>query len=210
MNKRHTEIVFTLDRSGSMASCRDATIEGFNRFLREQQAVPGRAKLTLVLFNNIVIAPFESIPVEETLPLTRRSYLPSGPTALLDAIGSTIAALRARVKRLGPINRPPRVIVAILTDGHENASREYRWADVSAQIDERQRAGWTFLFLGANQDAIATAARMNISAEHAANYVATPEGTRDAAATLSRTSSILRQIDAETDAVDDSNESEEL
>ena len=187
MNKNYTEIAFILDRSGSMESCQDAAIEGFNRFLQEQQQAEGLAKLTLVLFDDEYLVPAQSLPVAEIVPLTRETYVPRNTTALLDAIGKTIDDLGARLAVIPEVDRPGQVIVTILTDGLENASQTFTWKDVAAKIKHQTEAyKWTFLFLGANQDAIATAAQMNIGAANAATYVADDAGARSSSSAASR------------------------
>src|SRR5438105_3099930 len=121
-NAHYSEIAFVLDRSGSMKSCQQAAIEGFNQFLTDQQKTDGLAKLTLVLFDDEYLVPISSIPVEEVVSLTHDTYQPRGCTALLDAIGQTIDNLGQRLAALAEKDRPGQVIVAILTDGLENAS----------------------------------------------------------------------------------------
>ena len=194
MNKNYTEIVFILDRSGSMRSCRDAAIAGFNDLLSEQQQVAGLARLTLVLFSSETRVITDSVPIVEVIPLDRSTYVPSGCTALLDAIGSTIDLLGRRLANISEERRPSRVIVAILTDGVENASQQYSWPNVSARIKEQTETySWTFLFLGANQDAIATAARLNVRAEHASSFMADEAGARTAIKTASRSITTFRR-----------------
>ncbi len=194
MNKHYTEIAFILDRSGSMESCKDAAIEGFNRFLADQQQIEGLAKLTLVLFDDEYLVPVRSIPAEEVVPLTARTYTTGNCTALLDAIGRTIDELGATLSALPEKARPGQVIVAILTDGLENASARFSWADVAAKIKHQTAAyGWTFLFLGANQDAIATAAQLSIGAHNAATYVADDAGSRASHVAFSRKARALRR-----------------
>ena len=117
MKKHYSEIAFVLDRSGSMESCREAAIEGFNSFLLDQQKTEGLAKLTLVLFDNEYLVPIDALPVAEILPLNNDSYVPRGATALLDAIGRTVDELGTRLAALPEQDRPGQVIVAILTDG---------------------------------------------------------------------------------------------
>ncbi|OAI42080.1 hypothetical protein AYO41_04765 [Verrucomicrobia bacterium SCGC AG-212-E04] len=159
-----TEIAFVLDRSGSMESVAPAAIAGFNEFLSAHQSAPGQARLTLVLFDDEYLVPAASLPISEVLPLDVETYVPRNTTALLDAIGRTIDELGARLDKLPEAGRPGAVIVAVLTDGLENASTQYKWADVASRIrHQQQNYQWKFLFLGANQDAIATAAKMNIS-----------------------------------------------
>ena len=204
MKNHYSEIAFVLDRSGSMESCREATIGGFNSFLQEQQKTEGLARLTLILFNDEYLVPIDALPVAEILPLSSDSYVPRGSTALLDAIGRTIDELGARLAALSEKDRPLQVIVAILTDGLENSSQDYTWqqiADVIKQQSERYR--WTFLFLGANQDAIATAAQMNITAANAAAHVADAAVLHASASSLTRKVRALRRVRMGTASVEE-------
>ena len=186
-NKNYTEIAFILDRSGSMDSCQDAAIEGFNRFLRDQQQAEGLAKLTLVLFDDEYLVAAQSLPVQELVALTRETYVPRNTTALLDAIGQTIDDLGKRLAQIPEEDRPGQVIVTILTDGLENASHRFTWRDISAKIKHQTESyKWTFLFLGANQDAIATAAQMNIAAANSATYAADEVGARSSMGAASK------------------------
>src|ERR1700745_4058056 len=114
-----------------MECCRQAAIDGFNQFLTEQQNTEGLAKLTLVLFDDEYVVPISSVPVQEVVPLTHHTYQPRGCTALLDAIGATIDNLGRRLSALQEKDRASQVIVAILTDGLENASRRFTWKQVS-------------------------------------------------------------------------------
>ena len=194
MNKHYTEIAFVLDRSGSMRSCQQAAIDGFNRFLTEQQQTEGRAKLTLVLFDDEYLVHVRSVPLEEVLPLDEETFTPRNTTALLDAIGQTVDQLGQSLAALPESKRPGQVIVAILTDGLENASRRFSWADIAAKIkNQTETYKWTFLFLGANQDAIATAAQLNIAAVNSASYVADAAGSRASHSAFSRKASSLRR-----------------
>lgn len=195
MNKKYTEIAFILDRSGSMESCQAAAIEGFNRFLDEQQKAEGLAKLTLVLFDDEYLVPAQSLPVAEVLPLNNDTYVPRNSTALLDAIGRTIDELGNHFAALPEPDRPAQVIVAILTDGLENASEKYTWKQVARLIKQQtEQYRWTFLFLGANQDAIATAAQLSIAAANSANYVADAAGSRAVHRSLSRKMRSMRSF----------------
>ena len=194
MNTALSEIAFILDRSGSMQPLVEPAISGFNRFLAEQQAAPGLARLTLVLFDDEYLVPVESIPVAEVVPLDTTTYVPRASTALLDAIGRTIDELGARLTALPEESRPGKVIVAILTDGLENASRHFTWRDVSARIRHQSEVyKWQFLFLGANQDAIATAAQLSIGANDAATFVADGAGHQAGTAAFSRRAIALRR-----------------
>jgi hypothetical protein len=208
-NAHYTEIAFVLDRSGSMNHCQQAAIDGFNQFLADQQNTEGLAKLTLVLFDDEYLVPISSVPVQEVVPLTGETYEPRGCTALLDAIGQTIDDLGQRLAALSEKDRPGQVIVAILTDGLENASKRFTWKEVSAKIKHQtDNYKWIFLFLGANQDAIATAANLSIAANNAANYIADGAGSKASHAALSRkmrglrcfsmnTASVSEKLDAE-------------
>src|SRR5262249_17255978 len=193
-NVHYTEIAFVLDRSGSMECCRQAAIDGFNHFLIEQQTTEGRAKLTLVLFDDEYLVPVSSVPVQEVVPLNDKTYQPRNSTALLDAIGQTIDDLGQRLATLAEHDRPGQVIVAILTDGLENASQRFTWKQIAAKIKHQTDVyKWVFLFLGANQDAIATAANLSITANNAASYVADAPGSKAAQAAFSRKARALRR-----------------
>lgn len=178
MNPNLTEIAFILDRSGSMGSIAPSAVAGFNEFLRDQQATRGQARFTLVLFDEEYEVPADALPIAEVTPLKNgRTFVPRGSTALLDAIGRCVDSLGARLATLPETDRPAKVIVAILTDGEENASRQHTWATVSERIrHQRDVYGWEFLFLGANQDAIATASKINIAPANTATWAADAAG----------------------------------
>ena len=171
------EIACVVDRSGSMDAVRTDAIGGFNSFLRQQQALPGEARLSLVLFNHGYERVHDRRPLAEVPPLDEATYVPGGTTALLDAVGRTLHDLGNRIEAAPPAERPEKVIVAILTDGLENASRDYTYERVAGAIEDRQAAGWEFVFLAANQDAIASAARVGIGAQDAFGFVADAAGT---------------------------------
>jgi uncharacterized protein YegL len=188
-----TELAFILDRSGSMETIRTAAIDGFNSYLREQQAAPGHTRLSLVLFDTTIETHFDSIPIAEAVSLTPETYVPRGSTALLDAIGTTIDQLGKRFASLPPADRPEHVSIAILTDGEENSSSRYTWADIAKRIQHQtEKYSWEFLFLGASEDAIATAAKMNIHAANASSFVADDAGQEAAMASFSRKSLATR------------------
>jgi uncharacterized protein YegL len=182
-----TEIAFILDRSGSMNPHAEAAVAGFNEFLREQQEVDGIARITLVLFDDEYEVPFDNLPVSEVTCFDQETYRPRGTTALLDAIGKTIKSFRKRIQALPKKQRPDQVIFAIFTDGLENASRRYSWQDIADRIRKRQdKDGWEFLFLAAGQDAIATAAQMNIHAHNAATASVGEQGVRTSSRAFNR------------------------
>ena len=193
MNKHLTEIAFVLDRSGSMQSMATAAIDGFNHFLKSQQSAPDHARLTLVLFDDEYLVPQVSSPVVEVRPLTRETYVPRNSTALLDAIGLTIEELGLRLAATPEPERPGKVIVAILTDGEENASTQFTWTQIAERIrHQTAHYQWEFFFLGANQDAIATAAKMSIAAGNAATYVGDSLGQFSGSAALARKANAVR------------------
>ena len=178
MNRNLSEIVFVLDRSGSMGDCAQAAISGFNEFLRDQREQAGEARISLVLFDDQYETPYCSIPIGEATDLDARTFVPRGSTALLDAIGRAIDELGARLAAAPEPRRPGLVVVAILTDGLENASRQFSWRDIADRINhQRDVYNWQFVFLGANQDAIATASQLRISAQMSSNFMADGSGT---------------------------------
>jgi len=179
-----TEIAFILDRSGSMQSIAEATVESFNSFLatqqKEHEELP--ARLTLVLFDTEFEILYASVPVPEVKRLDQATYRPDGCTALLDAIGHTIQETGKRLAALDEKDRPTTVIIAILTDGEENSSKLYNHQKIHEMIKHQQDVySWKFLFLGANQDAIATAAKMGIQRGNSANFYQTESGIHAAA-----------------------------
>nr|MBA3652147.1 VWA domain-containing protein [Chthoniobacterales bacterium] len=139
------------------------------------------------LFDDEYLVPAQALPVAEVVPLDNETYVPRGSTALLDAIGRTIDEMGVRLAALPEADRPAQVIVAILTDGAENSSQNYTWHQLAGVIRRQtEKYRWTFLFLGANQDAIATAAQMNIAAANAANYVHDEPGLHASAQAFAR------------------------
>jgi uncharacterized protein YegL len=177
-----TEIAFILDRSGSMESMTQAAISGFNEFLKAQQNTlddqgnPIPATFTLILFDHEYLPIHSRAPIQTAEPLSHETYQPRGSTALLDAIGRTIDSIGSELAATPEAERPAKVIVAILTDGQENASERFSMADINRRITHQTETyQWEFLFLGANQDAIATAARMGIHAHNSATFAANDE-----------------------------------
>lgn len=174
-----TDITLVLDRSGSMGSVKAATIEAFNGFLQSQRGGAGSARLTLVQFDDQYELLYTARLLQAAPLLTDQSYQPRGSTALLDAMGRTIVATGDRLKVLPEQERPGTVMFVTLTDGFENASREYTLPRINEMIaHQRDRYSWQFVFLGANQDAIATAAKMGIGAAQALTFSHSPVGTR--------------------------------
>ena len=179
MKKGLTEVVFILDRSGSMAGLEKDTIGGFNAMLEKQRRGEGQALISTVLFSNESAVIHDRVDAREVPPLTEREYFVCGCTALLDAVGGAIHHIGNVHKYAREEDRPERTLFVITTDGMENASRHYDLRRVRAMI-ERQKAryGWEFLFLGANIDAVDTAARLGIDADRAANFHCDARGTQ--------------------------------
>lgn len=170
MNPHLTKIAYILDRSGSMGSMQQAAITGFNRFVSSQLDVAGEARLTLVQFDDCYEVHVLALPIEQVPQLDTRSYVPRGSTALLDAIGRTIVETHARLQTLPADQLPGKVVIAVFTDGQENASQTHSASQISEMIRiHREQHGWEFLFLAANQDAIAAAGRLHIDAHLSGN-----------------------------------------
>lgn len=181
MKDNHTDITIVLDRSGSMSSVASDTIGGFNRFLDDQKKAPGTATITLNQFDHEYQRVIDAKPIAEAYPLTAETFVPRGNTALLDAIGRSINETGARLSSLPEDQRPAKVVVVIITDGHENASREFDRSKIDSMITEqRDKWNWEFVFLGANQDAIKAAQGMGIAAANAMTYAANAAGTSGA------------------------------
>jgi hypothetical protein len=181
MKKDYTDINIVLDRSGSMESIKSDTIGGFNSFLNEQKKVAGEATITLVQFDDIYEEVYKAIPLSNAPLLNNDTFIPRNTTALLDAIGKTIVQTGNRLAAMSEDNRPEKVIFVILTDGLENASHEYKIEQINRMIShQRDVYKWEFVFLGANQDAIATASQMGISQANALTYAANTIGTQKA------------------------------
>lgn len=179
------DITYILDRSGSMQSLASDAIGGFNSFLADQQKLPGRANFTLVLFDHEYLVPVLTQSIAHVPPLNAQTYIPRGQTALLDAIGRTITETGERLAALPEAERPGKVIIAIFTDGLENASRVYTAPKVAQMIEHQQSVySWEFLFLAANQDAIQSAKQLSIPAPNAVNVAASPKGVRQSYAAL--------------------------
>ena len=178
MKKGLTELVFVVDRSGSMGGLESDTIGGFNATLEAHRKQQGEAVVSTVLFDNEIEVLHDRLPIAEVAPITEREYWVRGCTALLDAVGGAVKHIGRVHGYLPEEYRPERTIVVITTDGMENASCKYTYDQVKALISRKEKEGWSFLFLGANIDAAAEADRIGISADHAATYLADDEGTR--------------------------------
>lgn len=189
MRGNHTHISVILDRTGSMEPIRDDIIGGFNTFLSRQKEEHGSATLTLIQFDSE--DPFEVVyhfrPLEAVPPLNRRTFVPRASTPLLDAIGRGIRDLDNSLERLGPGERPAKVVFVVVTDGQENASREYTRAQVNRLIEQRDGAGWQFVFLSADLAAIQDAEAVGFRARSTMVFDKDARGSRQAFETLATT-----------------------
>ena len=178
MKKNLTELVFILDRSGSMAGLEGDTIGGFNAMIEKQKREPGEAIVSTVLFDNETEVIHDRVALGQIEPLTDRDYYVRGCTALLDAVGGAIHHIGNVHKYAREEDRPEKTLFVITTDGMENASRKYSYDRLKAMIErQKEKYGWEFIFLGANIDAAREAARFGISEDRAANYHADSMGT---------------------------------
>jgi uncharacterized protein YegL len=194
MREELTEIVCIIDRSGSMAKVRDEAISGFNSFLEDQAAVPVEAALTLVRFDTEYEVMHNGTPIAQVPLLDETSFVPRGMTALYDAIGRTIDDVGGRLSKTPETERPAHVIVAILTDGHENSSSDYTSERVRGLIEHQQAAyDWDFVYLGANQNAFAESRKLGLAKESTRQWDSTSEGTMYALREMSTTVSAMRQ-----------------
>lgn len=168
--KNVTEIVFILDRSGSMSGLEADTIGGFNSTLNQNKNTEGDALVSTVLFDHVSEVIHDRVPIAEVPPLTENEYWVRGNTALLDAVGDAIRHIRNVHKYAREEDRPAKTLFVITTDGMENASQRYSFADIKQLIEKQKERGWEFLFLGANIDSVAVSGRMGISARRTVNY----------------------------------------
>jgi len=164
----YTDITMVLDRSGSMQSIKDDTIGGFDAFTSEQRRLPGRCTVSLVQFDNVYEEVYTGRDLADVPSLT---LVPRGSTAMLDAIGRAVNATGARLAAMPEDRRPGTVIVGIMTDGLENASREFTYPMVKALIEQQEQVyGWTFMYMGANQDAIEVGASLGVARDRSLTY----------------------------------------
>lgn len=179
MKKGLTEIVFILDRSGSMSGLESDTIGGFNSMIKKQKKEAGEALISTVLFDDQIEVLYDRVDVKKIEPMNDNQYFVRGCTALLDAIGGAVHHIANVHKYAREEERPEKTLFIITTDGMENASRQYSYDKVKKLIEkQKKKHNWEFLFLGANIDAIEVAGRFGIAANHAINYEADEAGTQ--------------------------------
>jgi hypothetical protein len=192
--KNFTDITFILDRSGSMQSRVADVLGGYKAFVEDQQKLGDNACLSLVLFDTTVDTMFAGVPIKAVNPVL--DYRLGGMTALIDAIGQTIAQTGARLSALPEQDRPNKVIVVVMTDGEENASRQFTNVQIKQMVEtQTQTYGWTFLFLGANIDSFSVAGNLGFNSTHTTNYSNDAKGFAGGLRGMSTYTSTLRSSD---------------
>jgi uncharacterized protein YegL len=201
-DKNLTEIVAILDRSGSMSGLVTETIGGFNSFLAEQKKNPGKAKLTLVQFDDKYQIDYDGEDVQNVSDLTTETYMPRGMTALFDAVGKTIVTVGERLAKMKEEERPGQVIFLIITDGAENSSKEFKLANKVAEMVKHQteKYNWTFTFLGGGNAVFSQAKDLGFASANVYNYSTNSIGTRNLYQSVSkgvsrRREAVLRNVD---------------
>jgi len=183
MNKNLTEIVFVLDRSGSMYELAQDTIGGFNSFIDQQKNEPGEALLTTILFDSKYEILHNGINLKDVKPITKKEYYVRDTTALLDAIGKAINDVGHRLDNTKEESKPSQVIFVITTDGQENSSKEFTAQQIKEMVEHQTNVyNWKFVFLGANMDAVDVGNQYGIS--YVATYSATTRGTKSVYSTV--------------------------
>ena len=195
MKKNLTEMVFILDRSGSMSGLESDTVGGFNSLIEKQKKHEGEALVTTVLFNHRTKTLHDRVPLDRIESLTTADYTTTGNTALLDAVGETIQHIKKVHHYIREEDRPENTMVVITTDGMENSSREFSRREVKRMIEERREDGWEFIFLGANIDAESEAESFGIPRSNASSYRCDSVGTRRNFSAVSRIADCVRDCE---------------
>ena len=200
MNTNLTEMIFILDRSGSMESLTEETIGGFNSLVAKQQAASGETEVTTILFDDQYEVLHDHVPIRKVVRLTENEYYARGCTALLDAIGLTIDRVGTRLAQKPEEARPGKVITAITTDGYENASSHYSKSQIREMIRRQTDVyKWQFMFLGANMDAVSEADSLGIRPCMAATYTSERKGIRSVFGAIGRMIDVMRLRDCDFD-----------
>ena len=192
MNTNITELVFILDRSGSMSGLESDTIGGFNAMLKTQQAQAGQVRLTTVLFDNEYFLLHDRLDLNAVRPMTNEDYYVRGSTALLDAIGRSIMKVDSVMKACDLPHRPDKVLFVIITDGMENASHRFTRGQIAELVGQRRKMGWEFIFLGANMDATTVAGSYGIDRSRAETFINDSQGVGMNFESVSRVASDMR------------------
>ena len=204
-----TEIVFILDKSGSMAGLETDTIGGFNGMIERQKTLNGKAYISTILFSNNSEILHDRLPISDVAPLTDKDYSVGGGTALFDAIGGTIKHISAVHKYVRKEDVPKQTMFVITTDGMENASQNFNASHIKNLIEEKKKLGWEFLFVSANIDAVMAASSIGISPNRATFYTPSPNGQRSFFTEMNKTVEHFRREccirDDWADAIDDDN-----
>lgn len=191
---KNTEIIFIIDKSGSMSHLTNDTIGGFNGFIASQKAIEGKATLITVLFDTSWKTLHDGVDIHEVKEMTTMDYIASGGTAMLDAIGETINKVQDRHDELGE-EKPENVLFVITTDGEENSSRKFTKSQIEKMIKHQTNGhGWKFMFLGANMDAVKEATSIGISSNYATNYAYDSKGIGNVYTTMACVTSSLRGV----------------
>ncbi len=204
MNENLTWIVEVLDESGSMNDIKSDTIGARNEFVREQRKVEGEANCTLVKFNTKIERVYENVSIHDTPLLDANNYIPKTYTRLYDAMGLTIKEVKAKIKALPEEMRPGKVLFVIVTDGKENRSTEFNRAQVFEMISKREKKGWNFIYLGANQDAMEEGGKIGLNKFNTVTWEADARGVNTAymAASNYATKFRMSKSKAEIDSID--------
>jgi len=204
MKTNLTELVFILDRSGSMGGLESDTVGGFNSMLQKQKAEPGECRITTVLFDHEYEILHDRIDLRAVSNITEQEYFVRGNTALLDAVGKTINKIGGVQKRTASEFRADKVLFVITTDGMENSSREFSYDDIKSMIErQKEKFNWEFIFLGANIDAVEVAGRFGIAGDRAQNFHNDSDGVALNYAVLSETLSAYRCAPSDASLSDD-------
>lgn len=175
---QNTELVIIIDRSGSMHGLEEDVIGGCNGLIESQKKEEGDTFVTTLFFNDQIKFIHEGVDIKEIKPLDKRSYVPSGCTALLDAIGDAISFIKAKHAKLKEEELPKHTIFSIMTDGLENASKEYRYSQIKQMIEFQKKCGWDFLFQAANIDVAAESDRLGIDKDKTFQFIANSNGIK--------------------------------
>ena len=194
-----TELLMILDMSGSMYSLRDDTIGGYNSLIEEQKKEEGSAIVTTVLFNDGYSVVHDRVDINDVEPMTNADYVPQGTTAMLDAVGKAITSIGQKLAEMPEEQRPSKVMVTIITDGYENASREYSWDVIKAMIKEqREKYSWIFTFIGADIDTMAVSNNLGIDSRLSKSYTKSVDGSNSVYKSVSKA---MKRVRASVDAV---------
>jgi len=186
MKANYSKLVYIMDRSGSMHGLTEKSVEGFNKFVEDQKKIEGTADLTLVIFDTEYETVFEDVDIQKVRQISANDIFARGMTALHDSVGRTIDSLGLKLDKLTENEKPEHVVVVVMTDGHENSSKEYSAEQIKKLITQQEDDyNWNFLFMGANQDSFVEGGKLGFKASNISNYVPSDFGTRSAYASTS-------------------------